>query len=88
MEKSKAAVSGLGAAVVGAAVGVTAAVLADKRNRKFIKKTVSDVMDEGEKRISQARKYIESVGVKGANGSAGKAIAAKGKKKRVTKLAK
>jgi len=64
MATGKKGISAFGAAIFGAVLGAAAAVLADKKNRKVIKKTVSDAVDESEKRIDQARKYIDNVGVK------------------------
>lgn len=82
MEKRKKGVSKIGVAIVGAALGAAAAVLSDKKNRKAIKKTVSDVVDEGEKRIDQARKYIDKVGAKASSKKVVKSKVAKRKKRR------
>lgn len=83
MAKGGKGVSGLGAVIIGAGLGVAAAVLSDKKNRKVIKKTVSDVVDEGEKRIDQARKYIDKVGAKASSKKAVKPKVVKRKKRRV-----
>ncbi len=82
MATGKKGVSGLGAVIIGAGLGVAAAVLSDKKNRKVIGKTVSDVVDEGEKRIDQARKYIDKVGAKASSKKAVKSKVVKRKKRR------
>lgn len=64
MATGKKGVSAFGAAIFGAAVGAAAAILSDKKNRKVIGKTVSEAVDQGEKRLDQARKYIDNVGAK------------------------
>lgn len=81
MATGKKGVSGLGAAIFGAALGAAAAVLADKKNRKVIGKTVSDAVDEGEKRLDQARKYMDKVGAKAGGKRAVKSKAGKRKKR-------
>lgn len=73
-----------GAAIFGAALGAAAAILSDKKNRKVIGKTVSEAVDEGEKRLDQARKYIDNVGAKASGKGAVKSKAGK-RKKRSTK---
>lgn len=81
MATRKKGVSGFGAAIFGAALGAAAAVLSDKKNRKAIEKTVSKAMDEGEKKFGQARKYIDSVGVKAGSRKAVKSKAGKRKRR-------
>lgn len=81
MAKVKKGGSGIGTVILGAALGVAATVLADKKNRKVIKKTVSDVVDEGEKRIDLARKYIDGVGAKAGRRNVKKLKVVKRKKR-------
>lgn len=64
MGKKKKGVSSIGVAIASAAIGAVAAVLANEKNRKIIEKTVSNVVDEGEKRVDKARQYIKKVGAK------------------------
>lgn len=82
MAKGGKGVSKIGVAIVGAALGAAAVVLSDKKNRKVIKKTVSEAVDEGEKRIDQARKYIDKVGAKASSKKAVKSKVVKRKKRR------
>lgn len=82
MAKEGKGVSKIGVAIVGAALGAAAAVLSDKKKRKVIKKTVSDAVDEGEKRIDQARKYIDKVSAKASSKKAVKSKVVKRKKRR------
>lgn len=83
MATGKKGINGLGAAIFGAVLGAGAAVLADKKNRKVIGKTVSNVVDESEKKFDQARKYIDSVGAKASGRATAKSKS--GKRKRSAK---
>ena len=47
---------GLGAAILGVAVGATAAVFASKKNRQVIGKKITQVKNQGEKSINKALK--------------------------------
>ncbi len=85
MATGKKGISAFGAAIFGVVMGAAAAVLADKKNRKVIGKTVSEAVDEGEKKIDQARKYLDSVGTKASSKKAVKPKAGKRKRKRSTK---
>lgn len=80
MATGKKGVSGIGVAILSAALGAAAVVLSDKKNRKVIGKTVSDAVDEGEKKLDQALEYIDKVGAKASSRNVAKSKAGKRKK--------
>lgn len=78
MAKNKGVLGNIAAAVVGAAVGATAMMLSDKKNRKVIMKKVDEVVKEGEEKLEEGMKMVE--------GAMGKKPARKQKKaERLTK---
>lgn len=66
MAKKGRSLGSIAAAVVGAAVGATAVMLSDKKNRQALKKRVEDVMEEGGEKLEEVGKMVEGVvGVRG-----------------------
>ncbi len=59
MAKNKGVLGNITAAVIGAAVGATAMILSDKKNRKVIMKKVDEVVKEGEEKLEEGVKMME-----------------------------
>jgi hypothetical protein len=58
---AKTGVNPVGAAIVGAAVGATAAALADKKNRKIVKTKVSEFLSQAEKAFDEFRERMDHI---------------------------
>lgn len=70
MAKKGRTLGSIAAAFVGAAVGATAVVLSDKKNRQAFKKKVEDVVEEGGEKLEEVSKMVEDVvGGRGKKGA-------------------
>jgi len=72
MAKKGRTLGNIAAAVVGAAVGATAVILSDKKNRQAIGKRVGEVVKESEEKLEEGIKMVE-----GAIGKKAKKVAKK-----------
>ena len=88
MAKNKGVLGNIAAAVVGVAVGATAMILSDKKNRKAIMKKVDEVVKEGEEKLEEGVKMVEGAMGKKSKKSTSKPKTATRKTSRKSKTGK